>query len=83
MKKSYTKPKLFFDSFELSQSIASGCSVIANFQYGACAMKVTDTGVELNIFTSAIAACEWQANDGAYNGICYDVPSDSSSLFTS
>ena len=36
MKKEYKKPELLFDSFELSECIAKGCSIKTNYTTETC-----------------------------------------------
>lgn len=46
MKKKYIKPQIIFESFELSQSISTGCDVIANnFNKGQCGFIWNNMGV--------------------------------------
>ena len=80
MKKAYSKPEIYFDSFELSSSIAAGCEYKANFAAGACALADPAFG---NVYLDGISGCAVTQVDGAYNGICYHVPSDNTNLFSS
>ena len=68
MKKVYSKPEIYFESFSLSQNIAAGCEV-----------KPGDPELEFNglgfAFTDE-ANCSYKVpdqlgGDGEYNGICY------------
>lgn len=79
MKKEYKKPELLFDSFELSESIASGCEHITGHSMNQCAYNVAGKSV----FVEAVAVCTTIPQDGTYNGICYHVPNENSNLFTS
>lgn len=80
MKKTYTKPEILFENFSLSTNIAGTCDIKTNTPaQGTCAYVVTAGPLTWNVFTSGISACttseaEDGAADGAYNGICYDVP---------
>ena len=79
MKKTYVKPELYFESFELSSNIASGCQTITKLQSKETACGYND-GVDV-IFTSSMGGCN--VKDDGTGKICYDVPSDSNRLFTS
>ena len=66
--KNYSKPEIMFDSFELSEDIAS-CSVIdkgSSAQYD-CPVDVPDLGIQ--IFN---ANCQFQPAEGMQP--CYGVP---------
>ena len=79
MKKTYTRPVVSFESFELSTSIATGCEYKSNHQQGTCGYNVPNVG---NVFISTEQGCDYTSSDGDY-GICYHVPVDTSNLFTS
>lgn len=64
MKKEYKKPELFFDSFELSSSIAKTCDNAVGFAMGACQRE--DGG-----FTD-LTSCGYVPQDGQESG-CYHV----------
>lgn len=85
MKKMYSKPEIVFESFVLSTNIAGNCKTIINTpSYGNCAYSVTDEFLgPLNIFVTGVSACTTTEADGEYNGICYQTPVDTSSLFNS
>ena len=76
MKKTYEKPMIEFDSFGLSQNIASGCSAISNEAIMECAV---DFGGPFTYYTSA---CSVTPPPGD-NKICYDVPAADGRVFTS
>ena len=78
MKKEYKKPKLYFDSFELSSSIAAGCKLISNHSGTSCAVWDKDLGV--SYFTEGVCTYTTTPGDGK---ICYDVPFDRSMVFSS
>ena len=83
MKKAYNKPEIVFESFSMSTNIAAGCTLTnvthSSGEYG-CGYK--PDRFNYIIFTSDMG-CTTTEDDGDYNGICYHVPSESSSLFTS
>lgn len=69
--KSYSKPEIMFDSFALSEDIAS-CAVIdkgESAQYD-CHVVVPDLGI--SIFNSGNSNCEYQPAEGLQP--CYGVP---------
>ncbi len=70
MRKKYVKPEAIFESFELSASIAAGCSPSGKAQLGQgdCAFKV---GGSL-LFTAQVETCEEKITDGGQ--YCYHVP---------
>ncbi|MCF0136880.1 MAG: hypothetical protein HUJ66_00785 [Oscillospiraceae bacterium] len=85
MKRTYTKPQIAFDSFELSQSIAS-CSVITNAVVAQCAYSDPESG--FNIFVESIAACSefpqpGLPSDSSFGGVCYEIPEGNLNLFSS
>lgn len=69
MKKAYSKPQIVFESFELTTSIAAGCSIIISKE---------DIDIEQSwnpgLFTDDM-------NCSSVN--CYHVPGDSDAIFTS
>lgn len=90
MKKKYSKPEIVFESFTLSTNIAGDCSVPTSTpNQGSCAYTVETKYGTWHVFTDAVAACGTsdgsldQLEDGIYNGICYNVPYDESTLFNS
>lgn len=78
MKKIYVKPEVYFESFELSANIATGCEININHTVGACWQ-----GVEgfkgFNIFVEP-NSCKTTPDD---NGLCYHSPTDANNIFTS
>lgn len=79
MKKAYVKPELYFEDFELSENMATGCGTITKQQAeGVCGF---DDGVEV-IFLSTITGCVHTEEDGT-GKICYHVPNANEKLFTS
>lgn len=78
MKKEYKKPELFFDSFELSESIAAVCEFKTGHAQNVCAYYAGGRA----IFVDGVIACETITQDG-YSGLCYHVPNETSNIFTS
>ena len=82
MKKTYVKPEVYFESFELNTSIAAGCGVRINSAEGVCNW-IPGVG---SIFTE-YPTCTYTADDNVSGNIepdfCYHVPLDSKKVFTS
>lgn len=81
-KRHYEKPKMFYEDFELAQSIAGGCEAIANMAKEICSVTVDFAGMPVNVFTEAIIGCSYTEVDG-WQGICYHAPSDMNNVFSS
>lgn len=82
MKKAYVKPEIYFESFELSANIATGCSMITkNLGEGTCGLEVSPG---IFAFLTGITGCQYteQDKDNPY-GVCYHNPVDATKLFTS
>lgn len=80
MKKTYTKPELYFESFELSANIATGCGIITKNQtQNMCGFDQPGVGT---LFVEGITVCSYQGADGD-NSVCYHVPTSDVRLFTS
>lgn len=80
MKKEYKPPKLYFDRFELSSSIATGCAIRANNAEYVCPVKDPDMGI--TIFATAPSPCSYTPGPNDKTP-CYDVPSAGANIFTS
>lgn len=89
MKKKYEKPVILFDNFALSTNIAGDCGKKTNTPaQGTCAYVVTAGPKTWNVFMSDMELCTTSeatdgAADGAYNGICYHIPTEGYNLFNS
>lgn len=79
MKKAYTAPKIYYESFALSTSISAGCEGIANLSEGQCTVTVPDLGIE--IFTIDLV-CQVTA-PGTDDTICFHVPADWNNVYSS
>ena len=80
MKKSYVKPQVYFESFQLSANIAAGCTpdFKVNYNVESCAWS---DGVE-TIFVSS--ECSLKGNELEDAGkICYNIPFANSKFFSS
>ncbi len=80
MKKRYVKPQIVFESFELSSSIAAGCSLLSS-PSAAYICPVTDPELGFTIFASE-DICDF-APPGDHDQICYDVPLAGTNVFES
>lgn len=80
-KKSYQKPELFFESFALSQNIASSCEGKPLFVEDACPVVIQLGSLELAIFGQS-PMCEFiPPNPDDF--ICYHAPSEMNNVFDS
>lgn len=81
MKKVYSKPRIFIESFSMSTNIAGNCDQINSVQtQGVCGL---DFGGE-NIFLTGVSGCDVQfETDDGTSGICYHNPSETTQLFNS
>lgn len=85
MKKSYVKPQVYFEDFQLSASIAAGCGsglnrTDANFgSANSCSYDLEGFG---NIFLSR-STCETVPPDESLEMACYHNPDDVQRLFSS
>lgn len=79
MKKSYVKPEITFESFELATSIAAGCVLIgANQDMYACPVK--DPILGFTYFHTD--GCNATPTNGD-TSLCYHVPTEGYGVFTS
>ncbi len=81
MKKTYVKPEVYFESFELSANIATGCSTITKTLNEEQLCGFFD-GVDI-IFLNGMSACTYPTTDGSYNSMCYHHPAADTKLFSS
>ena len=85
MKKTYSTPDIFFDSFALNENIASANSNcnrnITNMYSNSCGLWYG----EKYVFTIAASGCEYKAQDGSpfFDGLCYHIPTAENRLFNS
>lgn len=78
MKKTYVRPEVYFESFELSANIATGCKLISNAAERVCAVLDKDLGY--TYFTEHV--CDfWTPNET--DKVCYNPPADTANVFTS
>ena len=79
MKKQYVKPELYFESFELSTSIAT-CDVISNHINNAC--PVTDKELGVTYFADKQTGCYYTPGPNDKE-VCYQPPAPGSVVFSS
>lgn len=81
MKKAYVKPEMYFESFELSASIALSCGrPTLTPTDGTCG--ITIVGVPGVVFLNTVQDCDYKSEDG-YKSYCYHQPSSTENLFNS
>lgn len=81
MKKTYAKPQIVFESFQLTANIAGGCNTSPNSTNEATC-GYNDNG--WIVFQNSAVCIDVQVGtDGEYNGLCYHVPTGDKSVFTS
>ena len=89
MKKVYTRPEIFFESFAASDSIAGNCDrVFTLAKQDICAIPDDNgiPGLNMSIFNISIVGSECGISGGdeaMYDGFCYYVPTETNTLFNS
>lgn len=84
MKKTYVKPEVYFESFELSASIAAGCSAgfnHGNTNFGNAHSCYFEYGTD-RVYLSTTQGCTLTDNVSD-DEICYHVPFSQSKIFSS
>ena len=81
MKKQYQKPCLYYENFQLSQSIAAGCEGIANFAENQCTLTLEGPGYSLVLFQYGTLCLDSPPNPDDY--ACYHAPSEANNVFSS
>ncbi|MEE1038797.1 MAG: hypothetical protein U0K95_06485 [Eubacterium sp.] len=79
-KKNYVKPQILITSFELAESIASGCEQISNTAEYVC--SVSDEEAGLTYIAEGISGCVYTPPNPD-DFVCYHAPSDSNNVFSS
>lgn len=86
MKKSYSKPKIFIESFEISEFIAGDCTIDVGFgdsnMIKQCTYADPDFGGAVIYFNSGNEACVSKWDDGDDKG-CYHIPDGGQGYFGS
>ena len=84
MKKKYSSPDIAFESFSLSTSIAGNCEFKTHTPAAeTCGYFLEGVGM---VFIADIQACVVPISDELsyiFNGFCYHVPVENSTLFNS
>ena len=80
MKKSYVKPQVYFEDFQLSASIAAGCTFKTGPVEYQCAYEPTPGRF---VFLEGVSACVTTTEDGTDYTLCYHNPAETSRLFAS
>ena len=76
MKKAYTKPEMYFESFQLSANIAT----CGHYDYGyatssnenTCGFYYNEQGM---VFTDKNSTCVYKSQDGTLSMFCYHTAS--------
>lgn len=80
MKKTYVKPQIAYESFQLSTSIATSCALLGT-QSAQYVCPVTDPDSGFILFVDDVASpCDTAPVNGS---ICYDVPVANWNVFSS
>ena len=80
MKKKYVKPQILITSFELAESIATGCEQISNSSAYACAVEDKESG--MTYIAEGVSGCVFTPPN-LDDWVCYHGPSDSNNVFSS
>lgn len=75
MKKSYVKPQLYFENFQLSTSIAAGCGFATNHAKGDC-NYIPNVGTVFSQNPTCLIVPD-------ESGVCYQISVDGQKVFTS
>ena len=82
MKKTYVKPEVYFENFELSANIAAGCG--AGYKDKVTSHDIHTCGYIYNsgvIFNTGV--CSYETADGTEYGLCYHSPMPDNQIFAS
>ena len=90
MKKKYTAPGIYFESFSLSAAVTVNCDTVIDTQ--SLNMCGVDTGIQYIFFDSMTSCRDGKGaafpfpipkDDDGFNGLCYHVPTEGNQLFNS
>lgn len=81
MKREYQKPELYYESFQLAQSIAANCEGIANFAENACSVTLDGPGYSLTLFHDSQICVDSPPNPDDF--VCYHAPAENMNVFSS
>lgn len=78
MKKAYSKPDIFFESFKLSSSIANTCEGLKGNSGDSenCEVDISDGGISITLFAVGV-------NKDCESVECYHVSSSTTDIFGS
>ena len=82
MKKTYVKPEVYFENFELSANIAAGCG--AGYKDKVTSHDINTCGYIYNsgvVFNTGV--CSYFSQDGTEYGLCYHQPMADNQIFAS
>lgn len=79
MKKPYEKPRIYYESFALSDRISAGCEGIANLGEGQCSIKIPEFGK--SIFSIDLV-CDITV-PGGDDSFCYHAPTEWNNVYSS
>ncbi len=81
MKKTYSKPDIFYEDFSLSTNIAANCELHPTEFIGDT--FIVDLGGV--ILLTNMEYCNYHIEDGKneFDNLCYHVPTDSYNIFSS
>lgn len=79
MKKAYEKPRVYFEDFQFSTSIAGGCAWTASFNENSCPVKIPGT---LETYIADLNTCTFTV-PAPNDKFCYHTPMDNKNVFTS
>lgn len=85
MKKQYSAPEIYFESFIMSTSIAGDCEApfVKTVSKNSCGIPA-DFGPDILFNVIAGSKCNAPGdNDGLYDGLCYHNPTDNNNMFNS
>lgn len=78
-KKTYEKPRIYFEKVELAQNIAA-CDLDPTWTDGnQCAYLDKETGIKL---FAQVGLCDWYG-PGVNDLVCYHVPTNNNVIFSS
>jgi hypothetical protein len=82
MKKTYSKPDIFFDSFSLSTTVAANC------EFKTPLPKADECGMPTGyfnyiVFVNELQGCNRTVESGVWETICYHQPTEENNLFNS
>ena len=83
MKKTYVKPQVYFEDFQLSASIAGNCGNKDGALHADANTCRFDTKGFFGVLFLTEHSCEHTPQDDDLTTVCYDNPNDANRLFAS